>query len=87
MEKINDDNNKKKEKKKKEHEHELASESIGLGKAFSRACITSSYCFNGSKFLAAMVAASTKLSYPLFLFINPAKSFSHAMSAFHLIPN
>lgn len=58
--------------------YELARDSIGLGKALSRACITSSRCFNGSKFLEAALAASTRLSYPLFLFHNPAIIFFHA---------
>lgn len=58
--------------------YELARDSIGLGKALSRACITSSRCFNRSKFLEAAVVASTRLSYPLFLFHNPAIHFFHA---------
>ena len=47
-------------------------ERIGFGNAIPRAWMTTSFCLMWLKFLDAIVVTSTKLSYPLFLLLQPA---------------
>jgi len=54
---------------------ELTNKNIGLGKALWSAWVTTWRCWLGLKFCEAMVAASTRLSYPLLLFLSPAHTY------------
>lgn len=68
----------------------LTIERTGLGKATSRARMTNSRPSIGSKFRHTSLAASTKLSYPLFSFLRPVfiiilllLSIAHTLKCFH----
>lgn len=63
---------KSREKNKNNEWKELARSRISLGKAVSRAWSTSSRCWIRLNFCEASIAACTKLSYPVLLFLNSA---------------
>lgn len=72
-----------KQKDIKHKRRELAIFRIDLGKALSRAEMTSSRCSVGLKLRYTAEAASTKPSYPLFLFLIPAKSNQYIFCSYH----